>query len=46
LPEQLAGAFKAAACDASASGAVLAGFFLAIFSARFRATLGDQLVAE
>jgi hypothetical protein len=31
---------------ASASGTVLAGFFLAIFGSRFRATLGNQLVAE
>jgi len=31
---------------ASASGTVLAGFLLAIFGSRFRATLGDQLVAE
>jgi hypothetical protein len=32
--------------DASASGTTLAGFFLAVFGARFRATLGDQLVAR
>jgi hypothetical protein len=32
--------------DASVSGTTLAGFFLAIVSARFRATLSDQLVAE
>jgi len=41
-----ASSIEVGARDASASGTTLAGFFLSIFGARFRATLGDQLVAE